>query len=549
MNLKHKFRLLVAVAALGMVAIAGFWLTGERERLLSGKEEQMRSLTELAYSEVAVQYSAAQAGKLTEQQAQANAREAVRTMRYAGNNYLFISDARAYIVMHPFKPELEGKDASELKDPKGMRLFAEFARVATQNGSGVVYYLWPRPGDSEPVRKVSYVLMFKPWGWVIGTGTYIDDVDRAWWSSAMKAGAITLLCLLVVLGVSLNISRSIFSRLGRLSERIRDVAQGEGDLTKRIEVEVRDEVGVVAEWFNRFMDSLHGTVSSVAANTVRVNAAAEQMAAAAGRNTEGTRQQNGQVSQVAAAMQQMAATVAEVSSNSGQAAGNARRAADIAREGGGMVNEVLARMSSIADSVRAAAERIDGLGQRSDQIGKIVAVIEDIASQTNLLALNAAIEAARAGEHGRGFAVVAGEVRNLAERTTSATKEIAETIRAVQEETATAVAQMDAGTKLVEQGVADTSKAGKALKEIIGAAEQVGDMVAQIATAANEQTSAVAEINQGVAHISEIAQQSEATAQESSATCRDLQGLAEDLERLVGRFKLESDSGEWRKAA
>lgn len=549
MSLKYKFRLLVTVAAVGMIAIAGFWLTGERKRLLSSKEEQMRSLTELAYSQIAAQYNAAQAGKLTVPQAQANARGTVRSMRYANNNYLFICDERAYIVTHPFKPELEGKDASELKDPQGKRLFAEFARVATQNGSGVVYYLWPRPGDSEPVRKVSYALLFKPWGWVIATGTYIDDVDREWRGSVLKAVTITLLCLLVALGVSLNISRSIFSRLGRLGERIRDVAQGEGDLTRRIEVEVHDEVGVVAEWFNKFMDSLHGTVSSVAANTGRVNMAAEQMTSAAGRNAEGSRQQSGQVSQVAAAMQQMAATVAEVSVNSGQAAGNARRAADIAREGGGRVKEVLARMSSIADSVRAAAERIDGLGKRSDQIGKIVAVIEDIASQTNLLALNAAIEAARAGEHGRGFAVVAGEVRNLAERTTSATKEIAETIRSVQEETATAVAQMDAGTQLVEQGVADTSKAGLALKEIIDAAEQVGDMVAQIATAANEQTTAVAEINRGVSHISEITLRAEATAEESSATCKDLQSLAVDLEQLVGRFKLEDGIAESRKAA
>jgi methyl-accepting chemotaxis protein len=549
MTLKHKFRLLVLVTACGLVAIAGFWLTGERQRLLSSKEEQMRSLTELAYSAIAMQYNLEQSGRLSEQQAQSNAREAVRAMRYGDNNYLWINDTRGYMVMHPFKPELEGQDASEMKDPRGVRIFAEFARIASQNGSGTLYYMWPRPGDVNPVRKVSHVLLFKPWNWVIGTGAYIDDINREWWSSAVKAGAITLFCLMVILAVSMNISRSIFKRLSRLGDRIRDVAQGEGDLTKRIEVDVHDEVGAVAEWFNKFMDSLHGTVSSVAANTVRVNSAAEQMNSAAGHNAEDSRQQSGQVTQVAAAMQQMAATVNEVSNNSGQAAGDARRAADIAREGGAIVREVLTRMASIADSVKAAAERIDGLGKRSDQIGKIVAVIEEIASQTNLLALNAAIEAARAGEHGRGFAVVAGEVRSLAERTTSATKEIAETIRTVQEETATAVAQMGAGTQLVEQGLADTSKAGTALKQIIDAAEQVGTMVEQIATAANQQTSAVAEINRSVAHISELTQQSESRAEESSATCKDLLGLAEDLEHLVSRFKIESESQPLHRAA
>ncbi len=217
---------------------------------------------------------------------------------------------------------------------------------------------------------------------------------------------------------------------------------------------------------------------------------------------------------------------------------------DIVRVGGGIVHEVLLRMGSIADSVNASAQRVDELSKRSDQIGKIVAVIEDIASQTNLLAINAAIEAARAGEHGRSFAVVAGEVRSLAERTTSATKEIANTIQSVQEETATAVAQMVAGTQLVEQGVSDTSKAGSALDQIITAAQHVGDMVAQIAIAANEQTSAVTEINRNIGHIAEIAQQAEATAGESTATCEDLSHRAVDLKQLVGRFKLETKASE-----
>jgi methyl-accepting chemotaxis protein len=204
-----------------------------------------------------------------------------------------------------------------------------------------------------------------------------------------------------------------------------------------------------------------------------------------------------------------------------------------------VVQQALQQMGSIAESVSTAARRIEDLGRRSGEIGRITAVIEDIASETNLLALNAAIEAARAGEHGRGFAVVAGEVRRLAERTTQATHEIAETIQAVQQETSTAVEQMEAGTHLVEEGVAHTARAGTALEEIIVATRQVGDMIAQIATAATQQSATVSEINRNVAHIATLAQAAEGTMQQSAQTSRDLSGLAEDLKHLVGRFRLE----------
>jgi methyl-accepting chemotaxis protein len=166
-------------------------------------------------------------------------------------------------------------------------------------------------------------------------------------------------------------------------------------------------------------------------------------------------------------------------------------------------------------------------------------VIEELASQTNLLALNAAIEAARAGEHGRGFAVVAGEVRRLAERTTEATREIAATIEAVQRETSTAVALMEAGTQLVERGVAETSKAGAALDEIITAAERVGEMIAQMAASSAQQAIAVGEINKNVTHIATIARQAEATERHSATTCEDLSNLAGELKQVVGRFRLE----------
>lgn len=542
MSLRHKFRLLVAVAVCGLLLLAGFWVSSERARLLASKEEQTRFLVDLGYSAVAAQYSREQAGQLTDQQARDNARAILRAMRYGDNNYLWINDLRPAMVMHPFRPELEGHDLSAFRDPQGTPIFVAFAKLARERGSGSLFYLWPRPGDVKPVRKLSYIREFKPWGWVIGTGIYIDDVNAAWLGSTLKATIITLLCLAALLAFSASIARSIFRRMSHLGDRIRDVAQGEGDLTRRIEIDAHDEITVVAEWFNKFMDSLHDIISGVAASTAHVSTAAAEISTAAGRTADGSREQNHQISQVATAMQQMEATVAEVSRNSTRAADSARRAVEVARHGGEIVSGALARMESIADAVGSTAKRIEELGQRSDEIGRITAVIEDIANQTNLLALNAAIEAARAGEHGRGFAVVAGEVRRLAERTTAATREISTTIAAVQQETATAVEQMESGTRLVECGVAETAKAGTALQEIITASSDVGNMIGQIATAATQQSAAVSQINQSVAHIATITHEAEGAVQQSATTCGDLSSLAEDLRRLVGRFRLKSQT-------
>ena len=195
-------------------------------------------------------------------------------------------------------------------------------------------------------------------------------------------------------------------------------------------------------------------------------------------------------------------------------------------------------MRSIADSVRESAKSVQELGSCSDQIGKIVGVIDDIADQTNLLALNAAIEAARAGEQGLGFAVVADEVRKLAERTTKATKEIAEMIQSVQTETSGAVEKMQSGTQQVEKGVEVTAKAGASLKQIIGQAEHVGEVVTQIATAANEQWSATEQVNNNMEQINKLVAESAEGAQQSAKACEQLSSLALELQKLVSRFQL-----------
>jgi len=195
-------------------------------------------------------------------------------------------------------------------------------------------------------------------------------------------------------------------------------------------------------------------------------------------------------------------------------------------------------MRSIAESVTATAKKVEGLGKSSDQIGHIIGVIDDIADQTNLLALNAAIEAARAGEQGRGFAVVADEVRKLAERTSTATKEISEMIKGIQDETKVAVTAMETGTRQVEEGVKSTGKAGDSLKTIIQMSEQVGEMITQIATAATEQSATSEHVGNNVQQIAMLVKESAISAQQTAKACQDLSGLALDLQTTVGNFQL-----------
>jgi methyl-accepting chemotaxis protein len=353
---------------------------------------------------------------------------------------------------------------------------------------------------------------------------------------------IALAIVAVVIVLSVVVASGIIKPLARTIDVLQKVAAG--DLTVHLEVDSKDEIGKMGEALNEAVHKVSSAMESITQGAHRLASASEEISASATQQAQGAETQKDQTHQVATAMQEMSSTVLQVSDNSNKAAEASRKAAETARGGGKIVEETLAKMREIASSVGATAKKVQELGKSSDQIGEIVGVINDIADQTNLLALNAAIEAARAGEQGRGFAVVADEVRKLAERTSKATKEIADMIKSIQVETKVAVEAMQMGTKQVEGGVETTSQAGASLHDIIKMSEQVGDMVTHIATAAAQQSSATEQVNANVEQISKITAETAAGAQQSAKAVHELSNLALDLQNLVSQFKVTTNGSE-----
>ncbi len=366
----------------------------------------------------------------------------------------------------------------------------------------------------------------------------------------VKEGLATALSLeltsivIVLVGVLVSITLGVFISIGirkaiaNIVTRLKDIAQGEGDLTQRVDEARKDELGELGKWFNTFVKKVHDIIAEVAQATREVASAATEIASSSEEMATGMKEQAGQVTQISSAVEEMSQSVVEVARKSAEASSSAGAAGQTAQSGGKVVEETIAGMQAISQAVSDGAASVTELGKRSEQIGQIVETINDIADQTNLLALNAAIEAARAGEHGRGFAVVADEVRKLADRTTKATEEIAHSIRAIQGETTQAVNKMNSGTEQVKLGVEKATAAGASLQSIVTAAQGVADMIRSIAAAAEEQSAASEQISKNIESVNAVSKQASEGAGQAAAAASQLSSKAEQLQRLVGQFKL-----------
>ena len=351
----------------------------------------------------------------------------------------------------------------------------------------------------------------------------------------LGAGAVSIVLGLIA---SIFLITNFVTRINRVAAAMNRVA--DGDLSTQLKIYARDEIGELGKNINRMLISISDMITSIKSTAHHVASASSSLYANSEQIATGNEQVAAQAGTVATSSEEMAATSSEIARNCITAAQSSSQASDLATEGVTVVRETVAGMNRIAERVRETAATVENLGSRSDQIGEIVGTIEDIADQTNLLALNAAIEAARAGEQGRGFAVVADEVRALAERTSRATKEIGQMIKAIQTDTKVAVTSIEEGVHEVERGTQDASRSGKALEDIFNQISAVTVQINQIATAAEQQSATSTDISSNIQQITDVIQSSASFSHASAASARELTICADGLQHLVAQFTLAS---------
>jgi methyl-accepting chemotaxis protein len=414
----------------------------------------------------------------------------------------------------------------------------------TVDGERVGEVTWASVADEQGNERAQFQtpVYSRSGGAPIGTARVeisLESVSATRTSAMLWSIFISSAFILLAMGATLMLGR-VLQPLKDLAEKAEMIAAG--DLTVDIVGTSNDEVGQLSSSFMSMVERLRGTIGRLVEASAAVASASAEISASTEEMAAGAREQTSQVTAVAASVEHLSRTTADNSKGAVSTAESARGARASAEEGGKVVEQSVQSMKRIAQVVQVSAETVRTLGRSSAQIGQIISVIDDIADQTNLLALNAAIEAARAGEQGRGFAVVADEVRKLAERTTTATKEIADMIQKIQNDTGEAVRSMEQGTTEVDNGIKLADAAGSSLRGIVSMSQTVTDMVAQIASASELQASASEQISKSVDGISSVARETATGIQQIARTAEDLNRLTENLQELIGQFRLKGEA-------
>ena len=530
---------LIFMIAVGMLGIfAGLALKQSYDLMHASKAVKTQHIVESTFGTLEYFHSLEESGQLTQQQAQQQAKHALSKLRYGRNDYVWINDLAPNMIMHAMSPALDGKSLADYKDPDGKEIFNEFARIAKQQGSGFFSYRWPMPGANAPVDKISYVQLFSPWNWVIGSGVYLDDIYREFRATAIKVGVISLVMLLIMAGVIILIMRSIVQPLENVVSAMHNIASGEGDLTRELNIQGDDELTQLGQHFNTFSLKLRSTISNLLSSAATLKLASEALGEQAAQALHINEEQAQQTEQIATAINEVTYAVQDVAKHAEQASGEVSQATQQASAGQANIDTSLQQTDLLSATIEQAVSVIQTLADESSQVGRVLDVIRSIAEQTNLLALNAAIEAARAGEQGRGFAVVADEVRLLAQRTQQSTDEVQKMIESLQHNSQAAVQVIGESSSNAQTTVEQAHQAHQSLSSISTALQLLNELNASIASATLEQSYVAEEINQNITQVASLSQSSNEAAHDLTASSQQLNQLAAELNRQLGQFKV-----------
>ncbi|HLP31608.1 MAG TPA: methyl-accepting chemotaxis protein, partial [Geothrix sp.] len=399
--------------------------------VMRAKQEGVRQVVDLAVTMLQAQEAKVRAGIQPLEATQARAKEVIASLRYDKTNYLWIQGPGPRIIAHPIRPEWDGKPTDDLGDPALAKLFRDLERTALAPDGAIHAYEFPKPGQKGLYPKVSYVRTFEPWGWTVGTGVYVDDVDR----EVRTIAAVMLGGLLLVSALVFGLARSLSRRMTRPLHHLVEGLQN-SDLSRQIQVSAQDEVGQAALAFNRYNGDMRRIVLDVSEFATRVASGSTELAASAEEMAKA-------VAEIAQVSEDLKGAGEGVSQALRALGDNAALVATRTQEVEARSEEVVAETDRSAEAGQGTAQGMADIQQVTGQIVQAVTVIQEIARQTNLLSLNAAIEAAKAGQQGKGFAVVAEEVRKLAERSAVAAREIEGLIQRTQEVVSGGVSSVD----------------------------------------------------------------------------------------------------------
>ncbi|RYF05241.1 MAG: HAMP domain-containing protein [Oxalobacteraceae bacterium] len=508
LNISQKLGLLTLITGIGILAVAAAFLLSERHLIEDERGRTVRQAVEVASGVVTRYQQLAASGAMPEAQAKREALDALRGLRYDGQEYFWVNDMQPRMLMHPISPKLQGQELSAKADPNGLHLFVAMVDLVRAQGGGFLSYMWPKPGKEAPVPKLSYVKGVPAWGWVLGSGVYMDALDAVFWPRVWMFSGAALLLSGVLMLVGHLISRSI---RGPLSSAVRLAGQvAAGDLTTAIEAHGDDETARLLRALRDMNDSLSGIVGEVDNGIRTIASASSQIASGNQDLSSRTEQQAGSLEETAATLEQLTGAVQQNASNARHASGLASDAAAVAQRGGAVVEQVVGTMDAIDASARRFHRCVQGqdIGLESDAVDHA----DDVG------------DAARAGEQGRGFAVVASEVRSLAQRSATAAKEVRTLID-------DSVAKVGAGAKLV-------TEAGGTMREIVASVTRVNDIIGEIANAGEQQQAGIAQVNQAIAEMDNATQQNAALVEEAAAAAASMNEQARHLGEVFSVFKV-----------